>query len=90
MITKDSLKQFYDQYKSNLDKENALIEEIIHADNKDAWNSIIKHKSNFMRQLYIENEGLLSTYVHPFWEGWIDLNDELVDTFFDEITEIDD
>ena len=90
MITKDTLKQFYNQYKCNLDKENALLEGLTHADNEEAWINKIKQKSTVMRQLYIENEGLLSTYVRPFIEGRIDLNDELADTFLDEITEIDD
>ncbi len=88
MFSVSGLKSFYQKYKSNLDKENEIVEGLTKASNEEEWIKKIQQKYNLMHQLYIENEGLLSTYIRPFLEGRIDLTQEIAEYLIDEIVEM--
>ena len=66
MITRENIIHFYTKYKENLKKEDQIQENLLKAEDQEAWIENLKNKSRMMRRLYIENEALLNLYIRPF------------------------
>ena len=64
MITRENIIHFYTKYKENLKKEDQIQENLLKAEDQEAWIENLKNKSRMMRRLYIENEVLLN-FVYP-------------------------
>lgn len=77
MITRENIIHFYTKYKDNLKTENQIQDNLLKAEDQEAWIENLRNKSRVMRRLYIENEALLNLYIRPFLEGDARLNDEL-------------
>ena len=60
---------FYTKYKENLKTEDQIRENLLKAEDQEAWIENLKNKSRMMRRLYIENEALLNLYIRPFLDG---------------------
>lgn len=85
MITRENIIHFYTKYKENLRTEDHIQENLLKADDQEAWIENLRNKSRVMRRLYIENEALLNLYIRPFLEGEARLNDELAREFLHQI-----
>ena len=77
MITRENIIHFYTKYKENLKTEDQIQENLLKAEDQEAWIENLKNKSRMMRRLYIENEALLNLYIRPFLDGEAELNEEL-------------
>lgn len=69
MITRENIIHFYTKYKENLKKEDQIQENLLKAEDQEAWIENLKNKSRMMRRLYIENEVLLNLYIRPSLMG---------------------
>ncbi|MFR7388741.1 MAG: hypothetical protein ACLUTU_07245 [Blautia faecis] len=69
MITRENIIHFYTKYKENLKTEDQIQENLLKAEDQEAWIENLKNKSRMMRRLYIENEALLNLYIRPFLDG---------------------
>ena len=74
MITRENIINFYTKYKENLKTEDQIQENLLKAEDQEAWIENLKNKSRMMRRLYIENEALLNLYIRPFLDGEASLN----------------
>ena len=75
MITRENIIHFYPKYKENLKTEDQIQENLLKAEDQEAWIENLKNKSRMMRRLYIENEALLNLYIRPFLDGEAELNE---------------
>ncbi len=85
MITRENIIHFYTKYKENLKTEDQIQENLLKAEDQEAWIENLKNKSRMMRRLYIENEALLNLYIRPFLDGEASLNEELAREFLHQI-----
>ena len=85
MITEENIIHFYTKYKENLNLEDRIQENLLKADDQEAWIENLKNKSRVMRRLYIENEALLNLYIRPFLEGEAKLSHTLAKEFLHQI-----
>ena len=85
MITRENIIHFYTKYKENLKTEDQIQENLLKAEDQEAWIENLKNKSRMMRRLYIENEALLNLYIRPFLDGEAELNEELAREFLHQI-----
>ena len=90
MITRENIIHFYTKYKENLKTEDQIQENLLKAEDQEAWIENLKNKSRMMRRLYIENEVLLNLYIRPFLDGEASLNEELAREFLHQIRMADD
>lgn len=90
MITRENIIHFYTKYKENLKTEDQIQENLLKAEDQEAWIENLKNKSRMMRRLYIENEALLNLYIRPFLDGEASLNEELAREFLHQIRMADD
>lgn len=90
MITRENIIHFYTKYKENLKTEDQIQENLLKAEDQEAWIENLKNKSRMMRRLYIENEALLNLYIRPFLDGEAELNEELAREFLHQIRMADD
>ena len=85
MVTREDIAYFYEKYKKNLKKEDQVAAELMQVANQEEWIDKLKQKYRTMRQLYIENEALLSLYVRPFQDGRIELTKDIAIEFVNQI-----
>ena len=89
MLSAEYITEFYKKYRGNLDKETKITNNFLNAESQKDWVLKLQEKFEVTRELYIENEGLLNTYVRPFIEGRQNLTLEIADTFLNEIKQLD-
>ena len=77
MITSSNIVEFFEQYKRNLEREEALNEAVLDAEDQEVWMENLRAKSRGLRQIYVENEALLNLYLRPFLEQESRLTKEL-------------
>ena len=77
MITRSNIVEFFEQYKRNLEREEALNEAVLDAEDQEVWMENLRAKSRGLRQIYVENEALLNLYLRPFLEQESRLTKEL-------------
>ncbi len=65
MITRENIIHFYTKYKENLKTEDQIQENLLKAEDQEAWIENLKNKSRMMRRLYIENEALPESVYPP-------------------------
>ena len=63
MITRSNIVEFFEQYKRNLEREEALNEAVLDAEDQEVWMENLRAKSRGLRQIYVENEALLNLYL---------------------------
>ena len=51
MITRENIIHFYTKYKENLKKEDQIQENLLKAEDQEAWIENLKNKSRMMRRL---------------------------------------
>ena len=85
MITRADIIHFYDKYKRNLKKEEAVTANLMQADSREEWVEKLKQKYHIMRQLYIENEAMLNLFVRPFIEERAELTEVVAGEFLHQI-----
>ena len=81
MITRSNIVEFFEQYKRNLEREEALNEAVLDAEDQEVWMENLRAKSRGLRQIYVENEALLNLYLRPFLEQESRLTKELAADF---------
>ena len=77
MITRSNIVEFFEQYKRNLEREEALNEAVLDAEDQEVWMENLRAKSRGLRQIYVENEALLNLYLRPFLDQESRLTKEL-------------
>lgn len=85
MVSRRSIKDFYEKYMKNLKREEVINDSLLKADDQEAWIENLRTKSKMLRTLYIENEAMLNLYLRPFIEQESRIDDELADEFLEQI-----
>ena len=88
MVNRRSIKDFYEKYMKNLNREETINDSLLKADDQEAWIENLRTKSKMLRTLYIENEAMLNLYIRPFIEQESRLDDELADEFLEQVGEL--
>ncbi|MCM1102596.1 MAG: ATP-binding protein [Clostridium sp.] len=86
MVSPEKIADFYAKYKKNLEAESEIVNELLFAQDQEAWVEKLKRKTRSMRYLYIENEALLNLHVRPFLDENA-LNDKLAAEFLHQVRE---
>ena len=81
---------FLHQIQRKSEDGDQIQENLLKAEDQEAWIENLKNKSRMMRRLYIENEALLNLYIRPFLDGEASLNEELAREFLHQIRMADD
>ena len=79
MISKDNITEFFEKYKRNIEKEQALNDSLLKAEDQEGWIDNLRAKSKVLRMIYIENEAMLNLYLRPFLEQKSRLTPEIAD-----------
>jgi len=79
---------FYSEYKRSLHKSISIEDDFYGGISKKEWVDKLINKSNYLRKTYIHNEEKIKEIIYPFISGEKALNDELADTFFNEISKL--
>ena len=80
MVKSSDVKQFYEKYMDNIERENK-----IQADMRDfsipeeEWKIRLRENSIERRKIYLENENLIYSIMKPFIDGEEEFTDELGD-----------
>lgn len=53
MITRSNIVEFFEQYKRNLEREEALNEAVLDAEDQEVWMENLRAKSRGLRQIYV-------------------------------------
>ena len=88
MITRSNIVEFFEQYKRNLEREEALNEAVLDAEDQEVWMENLRAKSRGLRQIYVENEALLNLYLRPFLEQESRLTKELAAEFLKGLVDL--
>ena len=88
MITSFNIVEFFEQYKRNLEREEALNEAVLDAEDQEVWMENLRAKSRGLRQIYVENEALLNLYLRPFLEQESRLTKELAAEFLKGLVDL--
>ena len=88
MITSSNIVEFFEQYKRNLEREEALNEAVLDAEDQEVWMENLRAKSRGLRQIYVENEALLNLYLRPFLEQESRLTKELAAEFLKGLVDL--
>ena len=88
MITRSNIAEFFEQYKRNLEREEALNEAVLDAEDQEVWMENLRAKSRGLRQIYVENEALLNLYLRPFLEQESRLTKELAAEFLKGLVDL--
>lgn len=81
MVKSSDIKEFYEKYMNNIEREEKIQQELKNFDvSKDEW--IIKLRDNSIerRKTYLENENLIYSLIMPFLEEREQFSNELGDT----------
>ncbi len=79
MVTKENITEFYEKYIRNLEREMALNELLLKAEDEESFLENLRSKSKKFRRLYIENEAMLNLYLRPILERENDITEEIAD-----------
>ena len=66
MITREDIVTFYEQYKKNLDEENALLETLSSVESETAWIKRTVDRKKRFDELYEENMAMLNKCILPY------------------------
>ncbi|MCI5856213.1 MAG: ATP-binding protein [Agathobacter sp.] len=88
MVTKENITEFYEKYIRNLEREIALNEMLLKAEDEESFLENLRSKSKKFRRLYIENEAMLNLYLRPILERENDITEEIADELLAQLNRI--
>lgn len=88
MVTKENITGFYEKYIRNQEREIALNEWLLKAEDEESFLENLRLKSKEFRRLYIENEAMLNLYLRPVLERENDLTEEIADELLLQLNNI--
>lgn len=83
---------FYEKYIKNLEREEMIQKSILKAENEQTWIEMLYQKTESLRELYRENERLLSSVIRPFFgeDATQELTPEIADAFLQQVERFSD
>lgn len=79
MITREDIVTFYEQYKKNLDEENALLETLSSVESETAWIKRTVDRKKRFDELYEENMAMLNSCIFPLINHETEFTDEIAE-----------
>lgn len=83
-MTVQSIRDFYDFYRSKQKAVQEIEDSLLTASSKDEWFERLTAKSTLIRSSYKEVASQINIYIYPYLNHEVELDDELAKAFLDE------
>lgn len=88
MVLRSNIREFYEKYRKNLEREEELDELLFQTKDQEEWMDQLREKTRVLRGIYVENEAMLNLYVRPFIQRERRLTPELAEEFLRQFYEM--